>query len=239
MARIPRLEHFAFHTRTCRGAYLLELALVLPIFLAFVFFLLWIAIQVHLIISFNTSVNNAVRLGASRGDAKTLGYTSNASLYGLIPAIHRTPFWSPEVAGIFCHNVDSAVCRAYYDTWSQALYNLPFESLPHTTHYAIAYAVESNLIGSGAAAVRFPCNTDGDPSTGDTGAGCLDCRTFPETALGPVPQTKSRLILECRFQPDSWLFGMVMGIVSRGAAQGSRYVLRRRMFFDRAVYDHS
>ena len=48
---------------------------------------------------------------------------------------------------------------------------------------------------------------------------------------------KLRLILDCRFQPDSQLFNLVMNLVSREGLSSKRFVLTRQMFFDRAVFN--
>lgn len=218
------------------GVYLVELALVIPIFLGFILFFLWLAIHIHLSINFTTAVNNAVQLGASRGDASSMGYTSQSPQYGLIPALHRHPFWSPEVEALLCHGVTAESCRAFYDAWSRPLFGKPFDELQKEGHYAIAYAEEAMRIGGGEGSVRFPCDASGDVNSGDDGAGCLDCRILPPEVFGAVPEGKKRLALECRYQPDSTLFGTIMNMLSRSSGAHHHYILTRQMFFDRAIF---
>lgn len=220
-----------------RGVYLVELVLAIPILLAFVFFFLWIAIYVHLCANFVTSVNNGVRLGASRGDSEAMGYNSRSAQPGLIPALHRTPFWSPEVFDLYCHGVSTSDCKAYYDAWSNLLFQRDFENIQKEGQYAIAYTLEALLIGSGESAVRYPCAPEGDPRTNDGGDGCIDCRILPSGVFGEVPAGKLRLVLDCRFQPDSYLFNVIMNLVSREGLSTRRFLLTRQMFFDRAVFN--
>lgn len=217
-----------------RGAYLIELVIALPIFFAFIFFIVFLAIQISTIITFGSSVNNAVRLGASRGDRIAMGFQPSNASSGLIGALHSPSFWSPETKNLLCHRVPEGTCESYYNSWSQRIHQLPFASLPRESIYSIVYALEGIRLSTGDGAVRFPCNPLGD-GQGDIGGGCLDCQALSPDSYGAVPSSKLRTVLECSFQPDSFVFRILMSL-SGGASGSSSPVLSRRMFFDRSVF---
>lgn len=229
---------FAKAKRGEHGAYLVELVFALPLFLIIILIFLWLAIQIQASTSFTSAVNNGVRLAVTRGNPSLIGFDPESSDPGLIPAVHANPFWGTEMNDMLCDDVDISACHQYYDNWAQTRFSTTFDQIPTRGIYAIIYISEAVRLSNGGS-VRFPCDPEG-AGAGD-GGGCLSCEVLQSDALGEVAATRTRLIVECRYQPATYPIGPItqlFNLVLSSSQEAQRFVLRRRMFIDTAAFNN-
>jgi len=211
------------------GGYLVELALVLPLFMAAVLFFMWFGLSLNARSSVISSVNSGVRLAITRGDSILMGEVDliNEIQNWLTPAGGNPPF--PVI--LFSAEFSAQQAMDQYDLWTGNVFpgnNL--EDLPPKYLYALAYVYEHMKLSVGEGAVRYPCDPNLSEAQGG-GPGCLMCRFLNGGGDQPLGVGEHRVCaddlaecvppvnelgLECQYSSPRTILQVVNGII-RGA----------------------
>jgi len=218
------------------GAYLVELALALPIFLAVVFILIWVGLALNARSSIISSVNSGVRLAMTRGDL---------ALMGDEPILAEINSWDGSAANLptllYSPDINSQVALDQYDDWTALVFpDDIIEDLPNRYLYALAYIYEGVKLGVGPGMVRYPCDPNGDD--GEDGPGCLMCRflnggddTGLEVGLhiscqdgGPCEPPENQFGIECEYSSPRTIIQLVNAII--GGAGADPIIFRHKNY---------
>lgn len=205
------------------GAYMVELALALPVLLTIFLACLWLS---HILVArsgLNFGMQTALRLAASRGEATVKEAGRNV---GVIQAVHdwHDPYFDAPPS----ESLQDLLNSAYPSNWSMAetyfqekvvppYYSnasaqssdsrLPLRQLPLAYTYALTYVHQAMRQNVGAF-VKFPCPVEcSRPSTPDRpcGGGCMTCEfSVPEGAAAITSSpTGESLELTCHYAVPS------------------------------------
>ncbi|MBN8550902.1 MAG: pilus assembly protein [Deltaproteobacteria bacterium] len=205
-----------------RAATLIETAIILPLFLFFILFVIWLGISFHEKATLSTSLGGGLRAAATRSDF----FLMNSST-GILPAVQAWSGGSPDPAlkPVLAHNAPgpSDWGEEFYDSvdgTSKVFGGLPLGSLPKPYIFALIYVHES-LRQSLGGSVRYPC----DPYSSTDPAGCVGCRFLnPEDgSLDPyvdgsgnlLPPPTDRLGLQCDYRPANFIIGPLTRILGQ------------------------
>lgn len=231
--------------RRSSGAILAEVAVTMPLFLALIFFLIWIAVTANARQSLTSAVENAVRLGGTRGKAEVFQAVEGDRYVGAIPGIdawHAGQGASARVKELLLSS----------DREDMALYNSPvkkiygggsaFEDLPAHYSYAVVYANEAMRLSVGEE-LRYPCIPDETDDLTE-GQGCLFCYPVNPITLDSSPYsgaedaqllTYRTVAIRCDYSPSSMIMGMIqrlLAVLSGSEAESGRVRISRAATFD-------
>lgn len=224
------------------GVTLIETAIGLPLFLAAVLIVVWLALTYNAESALSSAVGNAVRLAVTRGNRILMGFDPQSAegLIDPLEAFHLSGVWTPEVKRLLASGDRQDDAAAVYDAWAAEVFGVGLNQLPPQYLYALAYTNQYMRAGVGAG-VRFPCDPGLEPPRG--GAGCMACRFInpdysrargiglysPYDGAAPI----DRFGMVCEYAPDLVLVRPILELLrplAGGRALGLR--LRRQAFYN-------
>jgi hypothetical protein len=200
------------------GAALVEIVISIPIFLLSVFVIMWAGFTYNSKTAFVSAVNNGVRLAVTRGQSELMRVVVIEDISSWDGTCVEADDFPAPLVQYFVNGQDGdELCQAYQallggePTMSDNPINilaLNFEDAPDSYLFALIYVQEALKLSLGASAVRYPCN----PDDMDDGAGCLRC-VF-EDIFEPAYLNPEKMVLHCKYQPDSILIRPIQTLLS-------------------------
>lgn len=211
------------------GAVMIEIVLGLPIFMGLLLMLLWLSTVLNAQTALTSAVSVGVRGGATRGNARLMGYQrmwtqfqnqpdSGAAI--ILPldwaVVHHTGL--PKEFLSSDSSLEDAVPEALGE-----LVRCP-ECL-----YAYAYTTQflSSAVGG---EVRYPCRPN-DPDDPRRGAGCVWCTFEGAGAFAGGPASGEGFAMTCEYSPSMILTRMILGLLGTldpDATAADLLLIRRR-----------
>lgn len=237
-----------------RGATLIETAILLPFLLFLIFFIVWKGVSINEQTALETGLGNALRLGATRGDASLVRSE-------ILPGIHSwvaTPPGSPPSLAPPPKIGELLVWPDGNLNWGPASLLLDgktievftgvstFQSLPAQYVYVLVYVYQS-LRQSIGNSIRYPC--DPDSTTQGNGPGCVLCQFMNPIDMGTAsgsytdfPPPTNVIAVRCRYRPALFLFGplyRLMHIMSGSSGPLPAHILtaQKRFTFNTGEID--
>lgn len=219
MRRTPRFS-------ADRGVSFVEIAIGLPVFLLFVFFLLWFAMTYQVRTALFASLAAGQRLGITHADVgpRLTGDSSVGAPGSVIGTIGAIDTWrlsgsalGTEVQNFFSFGVSNPNWMQVYNYDISAIWpGYTLQSAPPEYAYSLAYIYEGIRMRLGSA-VKYPCNPVG--SAPDDGPGCLQCRflnplNYTHDTRFPGPMPRLQIATECRYLPLNFIVTPVYRLLS-------------------------
>lgn len=188
-------------TQTEKGVTVLEIAISIPLFLAIIFFVIWIAVTTHARNSLHASVANAVRMAYTRGDAQRVG-KNPGNLLSKVQGSMTGGFSTPhhDIVPMLRKGVEGPVFSPegwYRKSWTDAFGTVVdyygFLVLPPKYIMAVMYAHEGLGQRTGGK-LKYPCDPRGDGP--NDGPGCLQCANINPMSLFHTTATHSKGLCE-------------------------------------------
>lgn len=211
-----------------RGVTFVEVALTLPIFLAFILFFTWMGMVWGARSSLTSAMGNGVRLAVTRGNEELMGKQVYPEIQNRDVSHLEKLLVSPDLR--------EAGALSYYD---EKLFGFPVTddvNVPPEYLYALAYTLQAMSQSEGGQ-VRYPCDPNGNGA--DSGAGCVSCGFIDTAPFGKALPTDANeagkiFAMQCDFQPPLSLLSPAIKML--GAIIGSqnvpRIIVRRTKFVD-------
>lgn len=221
---------------------MIELAIIFPFFLLFIFFIIYVVMLWNAKLSMQSSISNGVRLAFTRGNQALVGQ----DLIADVAAYAASGSMNTRLTALLSTQDEAPFADAYYKSMSFSIFNRSFESLPPRYIYAMVYTMQGLTAGVGEGMMRFPCDPALPPAVSQ---GCVQCRflhpvTRDDVAGAPQMGDPSfdwnYLGLKCTYRPSNVFVGPVHGllsIVAPGTTFADLLVTARGAFYVQEILD--